>query len=40
MIRFVTQDNRLRFEVNIEALNRARLKASAKLLKLAQVYGR
>ena len=40
MIRFVTQDNRLRFEVNIEALNRARLKASAKLLKLAHVYGR
>ena len=40
MIRFVTQDNRLRFEVNLESMNRGRLRASAKLLKLAQVYGR
>jgi hypothetical protein len=40
MIRFVTQDNRLRFEVNLDSMNRAQLRASAKLLKLAQVYGR
>ena len=40
MIRFLTQDNRLRFEVNLEAMNRGGLKISAKLLKLAQIYGR
>jgi hypothetical protein len=40
MIRFMTQDNRLRFEVNLEAMGRGRLRASAKLLKLAQIYNR
>jgi hypothetical protein len=40
MIRFLTQDNRLRFEVNLDAMNRGGLKISAKLLKLAQIYGR
>jgi YfiR/HmsC-like len=40
MIRFMTQDNRLRFEVNLDAMGRGRLRASAKLLKLAQIYSR
>ena len=39
MIGFVFEEGRIRFEINREALDRAKLKASAKLLKLARLVG-
>ncbi len=40
VIRFYIEDNRTRFEVNTDAAQAARLKLSAKLLKLARLYRR
>jgi hypothetical protein len=40
MVRFLTEDNRLRFEVNLQAVNEGRLKFSAQLLKLARMYNK
>jgi hypothetical protein len=40
MVRFLTEDNRLRFEVNLDAVTRGRLKFSAQLLKLARMYNK
>lgn len=38
IIRFYLEDDKLRFEINVKAAERARLKLSAKLLKLARVF--
>jgi hypothetical protein len=38
VIRFFTEENKLRFEINTAAAGRAGLKVSAKLLQLARVY--
>ena len=41
IIRFVTEDNKVRFEINVEAAERANLRISSKLLALARiVHGR
>lgn len=40
MVRFMTEDNRLRFEVNLDATNQGHLKFSAQLLKLARMYNK
>jgi len=37
VINFILQDNRVRFEINVDAAQRARLKISSKLLSLAKV---
>lgn len=37
-IRFLNEDNKIRFEVNLEAAERARIRISAKLLKLAKIF--
>ena len=37
MIRFLTEDNHLRFEINVEAALRANVKISAKLLRLGKI---
>ncbi len=37
MINFVLEENRVRFEINVEAADRAGLKISSKLLELAHV---
>jgi hypothetical protein len=37
--RFLLEDNRVRFEVNVAATHKLRIKISSKLLKLARVYG-
>ena len=37
-IRFFMAENKLRFEVNLDAVEKARLKISSKLLKLAQIH--
>lgn len=37
LVRFFTEDNKIRFEVNLEVLRRSRLRISAKLLKLAKI---
>jgi hypothetical protein len=37
--RFLLEENRVRFEVNIDVVKKLRLTISAKLLKLARVYG-
>jgi len=39
IIRFYQEDNKLRFEINPRAAQRARLRMSAKLLKLARIRG-
>lgn len=39
IIRFYREDNRVRFEINQEAAARARLRISAKLLRLAKPHG-
>jgi hypothetical protein len=36
--RFFTEDNKMRFEVNTDATDRAQLKISSKLLKLARIF--
>jgi len=40
MVRFITEDNRLKFEVNLDATNQGHLKFSAQLLKLARMYNK
>jgi hypothetical protein len=40
MVRFMTEDNKLRFEVNLDATNQGHLKFSAQLLKLARMYNK
>jgi hypothetical protein len=40
MVRFMTEENRLRFEVNLDATNQGHLKFSAQLLKLARMYNK
>jgi hypothetical protein len=40
VIRFVTEDNKVRFEINPEAAERARLRISSKLMKLARIFKR
>ena len=37
--RFLLEDNRVRFEVNVASTRNLRIKISSKLLKLARVYG-
>ena len=39
MIRFLTEKNRLRFEINLEAATSANLKISSKLLRAVQIIG-
>jgi hypothetical protein len=39
MIQFLNEDGRIRFGIDVEAANRARLKISSKLLSLAKVVG-
>jgi hypothetical protein len=39
-LRFVLADQKVRFEINLQAIDRAHLKVSSKLLSLAQVMGR
>ena len=36
--RFFTEENKMRFEVNTDATDRAKLKISSKLLKLARIF--
>jgi hypothetical protein len=38
MIRFVNQQNKIRFEINVEATKAAGLAVSSKLLRLADIY--
>ncbi|HEV8607607.1 MAG TPA: YfiR family protein [Tepidisphaeraceae bacterium] len=38
VIRFYREKNRIRFEINVKAADRGKLKISAKLLKLATIY--
>lgn len=38
MIRFVNQQNKIRFEINVEATRLAGLEVSSKLLRLADIY--
>ena len=40
VVRFLTEDNKLRFEVNVEAANDEHLRVSSKLLKLARIYNK
>ena len=40
VIRFYEEDNRVRFEINLEAANLARLKISSKLLRLAKIFSK
>ena len=37
-IRFFTEDNKMRFEINVDATDQAQLKISSKLLKLARIF--
>jgi hypothetical protein len=38
IMRFYTEDNKIRFEVNVDAAVRARLTISSKLMKLARIF--
>jgi hypothetical protein len=40
IMRFYTEDGKLRFEINLEASEKAELKLSSKLLKLARIFKR
>ena len=40
MIQFLTENNHVRFAINVDSATRARLKVSSKLLSLARVIGR
>jgi hypothetical protein len=40
VIRFYEEDNRVRFEINLEAAEAARLKISSKLLRLAKIFSK
>ena len=37
LVRFFAEDNKIRFEINLEVVRRSRLRISAKLLKLAKI---
>ena len=37
MINLTTEDNRIRFDINVRAIERARLKAASQLLRLARI---
>lgn len=37
LVRFFPEDNKVRFEINLDALRHSRIKMSAKLLKLAKI---
>jgi hypothetical protein len=37
MINLTTEDNRIRFDINVKAIERARLKAASQLLRLAKI---
>jgi hypothetical protein len=37
LVRFFPEDNKIRFEINLDAVRRSRIKISAKLLKLAKI---
>jgi hypothetical protein len=37
-VRFFTEDNKMRFEINTDATDKAKLKISSKLLKLARIF--
>lgn len=39
MIQFLLENDRVRFEINVDATSRAKLKVSSKLLSLARVVG-
>lgn len=39
MIQFVSENDRVRFAINVDAASRAKLKMSSKLLSLARVFG-
>ena len=38
MIRFYTEDNRLKFQINLDATQVEHFKISSKLLKMASIY--
>lgn len=38
VVKFLIQDNKVKFEVNVDAARRANLKISSKMLKVAQIY--
>jgi hypothetical protein len=40
MVRFMTEENKLRFEINTDAANQGHLKISAQLMKLARIYSK
>ena len=40
VIRFYEEDNKVRFEINLDAANLARLKISSKLLRLAKIFSK
>ena len=40
IMRFYTEDGKLRFEINLDATEKAELKLSSKLLKLARIFKR
>jgi hypothetical protein len=40
IIRFVTEDNKVRFEINPDAAEKAHLRISSKLMKLARIFKR
>ena len=40
IVRFLTEDNKLRFEVNVDAARGEKLNVSSKLLKLARIYSK
>ena len=40
VIRFYDEDNKVRFEINQEAAEQARLKISSKLLQLAKIFAK
>jgi hypothetical protein len=39
MIQFLSENDRVRFAINVDASSRAKLKMSSKLLSLAKVVG-
>jgi len=38
IINFIVKENKIRFEINVDAAERAKLKISSKLLKLAKIF--
>ena len=39
IVNFITVDNKVRYEINVEAAKRAHLDISSKLLRLAKIVG-